>query len=260
MQHRASIGFVFAIVLIDMLGFGIVMPVMPRLIMDLGHMSIDSAAVFAGWLGAGYAVMQFVFAPIIGNLSDRYGRRPVLLASVLAMGIDYTILGFAPALWFLVIGRVVAGMTGASWSAAYAYIADITPPDKRAASFGMMGMAFGFGFIAGPALAGCWRRWGRAFRSGFPGGWPLPISCLDWSSCARASRRRTAARSNGRAPTRSRRSTCSRGRARPCCGSLPRSACGCWRTSSIRRSGPTSRSRPTISARSRSGWRWPWSG
>ena len=170
MQHRASIGFVFAIVLIDMLGFGIVMPVMPRLIMDLGHMSIDSAAVFAGWLGAGYAVMQFVFAPIIGNLSDRYGRRPVLLASVLAMGIDYTILGFAPALWFLVIGRVVAGMTGASWSAAYAYIADITPPDKRAASFGMMGMAFGFGFIAGPALGGLLATLGSRVPFWFAGG------------------------------------------------------------------------------------------
>ena len=128
MTHRASIGFVFAMVLIDMIGFGIVMPVLPGLIMDLGAMTVDSAAVFAGWLGAGYAVMQFVFAPVIGNLSDRYGRRPVLLASVLAMGIDYTLLGFAPALWFLVIGRVIAGITGASWSAGYAYIADISPP------------------------------------------------------------------------------------------------------------------------------------
>lgn len=154
MPHRASIGFVFAMVLIDMLGFGIVMPVLPGLIMDLGRMSIDSAAVFAGWLGAGYAVMQFVFAPIIGNLSDRYGRRPVMLAAVLAMGIDYTVMGFAPALWFLVIGRVIAGMTGASWSAGYAAIADISPPEKRAANFGLMGMAFGFGFIAGPALGG----------------------------------------------------------------------------------------------------------
>ncbi len=154
MPHRASIGVVFAIVLIDMLGFGIVMPVLPRLIMDLGSMSIDSAAVFAGWLGAGYAVMQFVFAPIIGNLSDRYGRRPVLLASVLAMAADYALMAFAPALWWLVIGRIVAGITGASWSAAYAYIADISPPEKRAANFGLMGMAFGLGFILGPAAGG----------------------------------------------------------------------------------------------------------
>lgn len=154
MPHRASIGVVFAIVLIDMLGFGIVMPVLPRLIMRLGAMSIDSAAVFAGWLGAGYAVAQFVFAPIIGNLSDRFGRRPVLLASILAMAVDYTLLAFAPALWWLVIGRIVAGMTGASWSAAYAYIADITPPERRAANFGLMGMAFGLGFILGPAVGG----------------------------------------------------------------------------------------------------------
>jgi DHA1 family tetracycline resistance protein-like MFS transporter len=110
--------------------------------------------VFAGWLGAGYAVAQFVCAPIIGNLSDRFGRRPVLLASVLAMALDYTLLAFAPALWWLVIGRIVAGMTGASWSAAYAYIADVTPPEKRAANFGLMGMAFGLGFILGPAIGG----------------------------------------------------------------------------------------------------------
>ena len=154
MTHRATFGFVFAIVLIDMLSFGIVMPVLPGLIMDLGKMPIDSAAVWAGWLGAGYAAMQFVFAPVIGNLSDRFGRRPVLLASVLAMGIDYTVMGFAPTLWWLVAGRIVAGITGASYSAAYAAIADITPPEKRAASFGTMGMAFGFGFIAGPALGG----------------------------------------------------------------------------------------------------------
>lgn len=154
MPHRASIGVVFAIVLIDMLGFGIVMPVLPRLIMDLGGLPIDSAAVFAGWLGAGYAAIQFVFAPIIGNLSDRYGRRPVLLASVAAMALDYTLLGFAQSLRWLVVGRIVAGMTGASWSAAYAYIADITPPEKRAANFGLMGMAFGLGFILGPAAGG----------------------------------------------------------------------------------------------------------
>ena len=154
LPHRASIGFVFTMVLLDMLGFGIIMPVLPQLIMDLGGMTIDSAAVFAGWLGAGYAAMQFVCAPVIGGLSDRFGRRPVMLAAVLAMGLDYTLMGFAPVLWWLVIGRVVAGITGASFSAGYAYIADITPPEKRAASFGLMGMAFGFGFIAGPALGG----------------------------------------------------------------------------------------------------------
>jgi DHA1 family tetracycline resistance protein-like MFS transporter len=160
-SHRSTMGFVFAIVLIDMLGFGIIMPVLPGLIMKLGDMNIDEAAVFAGWLGAGYAATQFLFAPVIGNLSDRFGRRPVMLASVLAMAIDYVLQGMAPALWWLVIGRLAAGMTGASYSAAYACIADITPPEKRAANFGLMGMAFGFGFIAGPAIGGILSEFGE---------------------------------------------------------------------------------------------------
>lgn len=154
MPQRASLWFIFGVVLIDMLGFGIVMPVMPQLIMELGRMPIDSAAIWAGWLGAGYAAMQFVFAPIIGNLSDRFGRRPVLLACIFAFSIDYAVQGFAPNLQWLIAGRVIAGITGASFSAAYAYIADITLPEQRAASFGLLGMAFGFGFIIGPALGG----------------------------------------------------------------------------------------------------------
>lgn len=152
--NRASIGFVFAIVLIDMLGFGIALPVLPGLIMSLARVPISVAAEYAGWMGAGYAVMQFVFAPVIGNLSDRFGRRPVLLAAILAMGLDYVLQALAPAFWWLIIGRLVAGATGASFSAAYAYVADVTPPEKRAASFGLMGMAFGIGFVVGPALGG----------------------------------------------------------------------------------------------------------
>ena len=154
MQQRSVLWFLFVVVLIDMIGFGIVMPVLPGLIMDLGAMPADSAAVWAGWLAAGYAAMQFVFAPIIGNLSDRFGRRPVLLVCLAGFGIDYLLQGLAPSLGWLVAGRLIAGITGASYSVAYAYIADLTPPEKRAASFGMMGMAFGFGFILGPALGG----------------------------------------------------------------------------------------------------------
>lgn len=154
MQHRASIWFVFTVVLIDMIGFGVIMPVLPRLIMQLGRIDVGAAAVWAGWLGAGYAAMQFIFAPIIGNLSDRFGRRPVLLAALLGYGIDYAVMGFAPSLGWLVAGRMIAGLTGASYSAAYAYIADVTPPDQRAQGFGKMSMAFGFGFIIGPALGG----------------------------------------------------------------------------------------------------------
>lgn len=153
-SHSSTIGFVFAIVLVDMLGFGIVIPVLPSLIMKLGHTDIDGAAVFAGWLGAGYAAVQFIFAPIIGNLSDQFGRRPVMLLAVLSMAFDYGLQAMAPTLSWLVLGRLLSGMAGASYTAAYATIADITPPEKRAATFGLMGMAFGFGFIAGPALGG----------------------------------------------------------------------------------------------------------
>ena len=153
-QQRRIVWFLFAVVLVDMIGFGIVMPVLPLLIMDLGDMPVDAAAVWAGWLAAGYAAMQFVFAPIIGNLSDRFGRRPVLLACLAAFGLDYLLQGLAPTLGWLIAGRMIAGITGASYSAAYAYLADVTDPEKRAASFGLMGMAFGFGFIIGPALGG----------------------------------------------------------------------------------------------------------
>jgi DHA1 family tetracycline resistance protein-like MFS transporter len=156
MTHRASLGFVLGIVLIDMLGFGIVIPVFPGLIMHLAHVSITQAAQYAGWLSAGYAAMQFVFAPVIGNLSDRFGRRPVLLAAVLALGLDYLLQAFAPAMSWLVAGRIIAGITGASFSAAYAYIADVTPPEKRASAFGLIGMAFGIGFVVGPAAGAAW--------------------------------------------------------------------------------------------------------
>lgn len=154
MQHRASFGIVFAIVMIDMLGSGIVTPVLPGLIIELTRVDIGTAAEYAGWLGAGYATMQFVFAPVIGNLSDRFGRRPVLLAAILMLGLDYLLQAMAPHFWWLIIGRLLAGVTGASFSAAYAYIADVTPPEKRAANFGMMGLAFGFGFVVGPAMGG----------------------------------------------------------------------------------------------------------
>jgi DHA1 family tetracycline resistance protein-like MFS transporter len=154
MQHRASLGFVVGIVLIDMLSFGIVMPVLPGLIMHLAHVPISAAAGYAGWLGAGYAAMQFVCAPVIGNLSDRFGRRPVMLAAILALGLDYLLQFSAPVFGWLIVGRLLAGVTGASFSAAYAYIADVTPPEKRAANFGLVGMAFGVGFVVGPALGG----------------------------------------------------------------------------------------------------------
>lgn len=151
---RGSLLFVFAVVLIDMLGFGIIMPVLPALIVELTGDSIAQAAIDAGWLAFVYAAMQFLFGPIVGNLSDRFGRRPVLLACLLAYAVNYAIMGLAPTLIWLFVGRIIAGITGASFSVAYAYIADISPPEKRAQNFGLIGTAFGLGFVIGPALGG----------------------------------------------------------------------------------------------------------
>ena len=146
--------FVFIAVLVDSIGFGIILPVLPSLIMTLAHVNVAQAAEFGGWLAFVYALMQFFCAPVLGNLSDRFGRRPVLLFALLALGVDYLIMGAAPVISWLFFGRLVAGMAGASFTPAYAYIADITPPEKRAQSFGLMGAAFGIGFILGPAIGG----------------------------------------------------------------------------------------------------------
>jgi DHA1 family tetracycline resistance protein-like MFS transporter len=146
--------FLFIAVLIDSIGFGIILPVLPRLIMQLTGVTIDRAAVYGGWLSFVYALMQFFCAPVLGNLSDHFGRRPVLLFALLALGCDYLIMGFAPVISWLFVGRAIAGVAGASFTPAYAYVADITEPAKRAQSFGLMGAAFGIGFIVGPAIGG----------------------------------------------------------------------------------------------------------
>jgi len=153
-KGKAALGFIFITVLIDVIGLGIIIPVMPELIAKLIHGDISSASSWGGILGAVYASMQFLFAPVLGNLSDRYGRRPVLLFSLLGFGIDYLFLAFAPTIWWLFLGRVIAGITGASFTTASAYVADISTPDKRAQNFGMIGAAFGLGFIVGPLLGG----------------------------------------------------------------------------------------------------------
>ena len=153
-SQKQALAFIFVTVLIDAIGFGIVIPVFPRLIMALTGETIGGAARISGWMMLMYASIQFVCGPIIGGLSDRFGRRPVLLASLLALGLDYLVMAFAPGFAWLVAARAVAGVAGASFPTAYAYIADVSPPDKRAANFGVIGMAFGFGFILGPALGG----------------------------------------------------------------------------------------------------------
>ncbi|GAB3548149.1 TCR/Tet family MFS transporter [Spirosoma fluminis] len=146
--------FIFITLLIDVTGLGIIIPVFPKLIEQLIDGNISQAASYGGWLTFSYAAMQFVFSPILGGLSDRFGRRPVLLFSLFGFGLDYILQGFAPSIGWLFVGRMLAGVTGASFTTATAYIADISTPEKRAQNFGLVGAAFGVGFILGPALGG----------------------------------------------------------------------------------------------------------
>ncbi len=168
-KRNSALVFIFITLLIDVIGFGIIIPVFPRLIMQITGSDLSSAARWGGWLMLAYSVMQFFFSPIIGGLSDQYGRRPVILASLFAFGLDYVLLGFAPTIWWLFIGRIIAGITGASFSAAGAYIADVSPPEKRAQNFGLLGAAFGLGFIIGPAIGGGIAEWGKWMAEHHPG-------------------------------------------------------------------------------------------
>lgn len=155
MSKRApAIGFIFITLLIDIIGFGIIIPVMPNLIQSMTGGSVSDAAEYGGWLLAAYAITQFLCAPIVGGLSDRYGRRPVLLAALFGFTIDYLFLSYAPTIGWLFLGRIIAGVMGASFTTAGAYIADISTPENRAQNFGMMGATFGLGFIIGPLIGG----------------------------------------------------------------------------------------------------------
>ncbi|HMR55979.1 MAG TPA: MFS transporter, partial [Cyclobacteriaceae bacterium] len=158
--RKPALIFIFITLLIDVIGLGIIIPIMPDLIMDMAHLDPKSseamgyASTMGAWLLFAYAFIQFLFAPVIGALSDRYGRRPVLLGSLLGFTIDYLFLSFAPTIAWLFVGRVVAGIMGASFTTGGAYIADISAPEDRAKNFGMIGAAFGLGFIIGPVLGG----------------------------------------------------------------------------------------------------------
>ena len=153
-NRSAAISFIFITLLIDVTGIGLIIPVVPGLIEQLIHGSISDASRYSGWLAFSYAIMQFLFAPLLGNLSDKYGRRPVLLLSLLGLGIDYIFLALAPSIAWLFVGRIIAGFAGASFTTATAYIADISNAENRAKNFGMVGAAFGLGFILGPILGG----------------------------------------------------------------------------------------------------------
>ncbi len=153
-KRRAAVIFIFITVVLDVLAFGLVIPVLPRLIEQFTSGDTAHAAWLFGIFGAMWALMQFVFSPALGALSDQYGRRPIILLSCFGLGLDYILMAVAPTLAWLFLGRVISGMMAASWGTAAAYIADVTPPEKRAASFGTIGAAWGTGFVLGPAVGG----------------------------------------------------------------------------------------------------------
>lgn len=153
-KRNAAVGFIFITLLIDVIGFGIIIPVMPKLISELKHVDISTASKYGSLLMFAYAFVQFLCAPILGNLSDKYGRRPVLLFSLFGFGIDYLFLALAPTYGWLFAGRIIAGITGASFTTGAAYISDISTKENRAKNFGMIGAAFGLGFIIGPVIGG----------------------------------------------------------------------------------------------------------
>jgi len=173
-NKKAALSFIFVTLLIDCMGWGLIIPVTTELISQLKGISANAASPYGAYLLAAYAGMQFIFSPIIGNLSDKYGRRPVLLLALLGFGFDYIIQAVAPAYGWLFVGRAVAGITGASFTTASAYIADIsTDATDRAKNFGMIGAAFGLGFMLGPALGGFLSSWG--IRAPF---WGAAVLCL----------------------------------------------------------------------------------
>jgi DHA1 family tetracycline resistance protein-like MFS transporter len=153
-DSRLTLACILVTILLDMIGLGIIVPVLPELIENLTGSDLAQAAVVGGYLVFVYALMQFLFSPVLGNLSDRFGRRPVLLLSLIGLTADYALMGFAPAIGYIFLGRTLSGISGAAVATATAYITDISTPDKRARRFGLIGAAFGLGFIIGPVLGG----------------------------------------------------------------------------------------------------------
>lgn len=153
-KQSSALVFIFITLLIDVIGLGIIIPVLPKLIESVSGGTLSDAAVIGGWMMLAFSVMQFLFSPILGNLSDQFGRRPILLISLFGFAIDYILMALAPTIGWLFVGRIIAGIMGASFTTATAYIADISTPEKRAQNFGLVGAAFGLGFIIGPVIGG----------------------------------------------------------------------------------------------------------
>jgi MFS transporter, DHA1 family, tetracycline resistance protein len=175
-SHTPAMGFILVTLVLDILGIGLIVPILPDLIKSMTGGDTSAAADASGWLGALYALMQFLFAPLLGCLSDKVGRRPVILISQLGLALDYVLLAYAPSLTWFFVGRIIAGITGANFAAATAYIADVSPPEKRAANFGLVGAAFGIGFIIGPLLGGLLGQWGLRVPFLVAGG----LTALNW--------------------------------------------------------------------------------
>lgn len=153
-RRQAAAAFIVVTVAIDAMGIGLILPVMPELLKEIGGFGVSQAAFWGGWLAFSYAAMNFLFGPLLGNLSDRVGRRPVLLISLALLCVDYLVMAAAGSLWLLLLARILSGAAGATYSTANAYLADISPPEKRAANFGLVGAGFGIGFVFGPAIGG----------------------------------------------------------------------------------------------------------
>lgn len=153
-MNKLALAFIFLTALMDSVGFGIIIPVLPDLLMEITGEGLSETVRYSGWLMFVFAIMQFFFSPLVGNISDRYGRRPVLLLSLLAMGVNYIIMGYAETLLLLVIGRIISGIGASTMSTCNAYIADISPMDQRAQNFGIVGAGFGLGFVIGPVIGG----------------------------------------------------------------------------------------------------------